>query len=147
MKDEETLKKMTKLLEQGCTMLATHHNCGVPLFRCKGQVICPICSFQQGSDVETGKSSATLERGQEFVKSTHYPEAENAELHSEALESIPKQTEKIQDIGQTRSYLRVALMRKLKDLQKSMEEEEDLDRLSRLLECMEGIMRILKILE
>lgn len=44
MDEEEKLKKITKLLEQGCTMLAAHHDCGAPLFRCKGEVLCPVCS-------------------------------------------------------------------------------------------------------
>jgi UPF0148 protein len=45
MNEEEKLERITKLLEKGCTMLADHHDCGVPLFRCKGKIVCPICSF------------------------------------------------------------------------------------------------------
>jgi UPF0148 protein len=147
MEDEENLKKITKLLEQGCTMLATHHSCGAPLFRCKGQVICPICSSQQEGNVEAEKISSASEGGQEFVIPSLSSNAEKAELHVKALGSIPKQIEKIEDIGRTKNALRVALMHKLNDLQKSMEEEEDLDRLSKLLECMERILKTLKILE
>jgi UPF0148 protein len=44
MDEEEMLKRMTRFLEQGCTMLASHHDCGAPLFRCKGEIICPVCS-------------------------------------------------------------------------------------------------------
>ena len=45
MDEEEKLRRITSLLEQGCTMLAAHHNCGAPLFRRKGEIICPICSL------------------------------------------------------------------------------------------------------
>jgi UPF0148 protein len=45
MDEEEKLNRITRLLEQGCTMLAAHHDCGAPLFRCKGEIICPICSI------------------------------------------------------------------------------------------------------
>ena len=45
MDEEEKLKRITRLLEQGCTMLAAHHDCGAPLFRRKGEIICPICSL------------------------------------------------------------------------------------------------------
>ena len=48
MEEDEMLKRMTKLLEQGCTMLASHHSCGAPLFRCKGEIICPACSLEEG---------------------------------------------------------------------------------------------------
>ncbi|MDD1753545.1 MAG: hypothetical protein LUQ38_10720 [Methanotrichaceae archaeon] len=147
MEDEENLKKITKLLEQGCTMLATHHSCGAPLFRCKGQVICPICSSPQEGNVEAGKILSASDAGQEFVTLSLSSKAEKKESHENALGSIPKQIDNIEEIGRTKNALRVALMHKLKDLQKRMEEEEDLDRLSRLLQCMEGILKILKILE
>jgi UPF0148 protein len=48
MDEEEALKKMTKLLEQGGTMLSTHHSCGAPLFRYRGDVVCPVCSGPEG---------------------------------------------------------------------------------------------------
>jgi UPF0148 protein len=48
MDEDYVLGKITRLLEQGCTMLATHHSCGAPLFRCKGEVVCPVCSFPEG---------------------------------------------------------------------------------------------------
>jgi UPF0148 protein len=44
--EDEILRRATKLLEQGCTMLAAHHTCGAPLFRCKGEIVCPVCSFE-----------------------------------------------------------------------------------------------------
>ena len=45
MDEEEKVKRITSFLEKGCTMLANHHDCGAPLFRCKGKILCPICSF------------------------------------------------------------------------------------------------------
>ena len=44
-KSEEDIKldKIGKLLELGGTMLANHCECGAPLFRYHGNVICPIC--------------------------------------------------------------------------------------------------------
>ena len=147
MEDEENLKKITRLLEQGCTMLATHHSCGAPLFRCRGQIICPICSSQQESNVEAGKISSASEGVLDSVTSRHSSNAEKMELQAAASGFIPKQTEKIEDISQTKNALRVALLYKLIDLQKSMAEEKDLDRLARILECMKGILKILKLLE
>jgi UPF0148 protein len=146
MDEEENLKKMTRLLEQGCTMLATHHSCGAPLFRCKGQVICPICSSQQEDNVEAGRILSASEGGQGSVISSLSSNAKNPELLAIAG-PLPKQIEEIEDFGQAKDILRVVLVHRLNDLQKNMEEEKDLDRLSRILECMEGILKILKILE
>lgn len=53
MDEDEVLGKITRLLEQGCTMLATHHDCGAPLFRCRGEIVCPVCSFQGASEKGT----------------------------------------------------------------------------------------------
>jgi uncharacterized Zn finger protein (UPF0148 family) len=47
MEEDEVIKRMTRLLELGGTMLASHHDCGAPLFRYKGKVVCPVCSFDE----------------------------------------------------------------------------------------------------
>ncbi|SFM76743.1 Sjogren's syndrome/scleroderma autoantigen 1 family protein [Methanolobus profundi] len=42
--DDDTIKKISKMLEIGGTMLAQHcGNCGAPLFRYQGRVLCPVC--------------------------------------------------------------------------------------------------------
>ena len=48
-KSEEdiNLDKIGKLLELGGTMLANHCECGAPLFRYHGNVICPICDSKK----------------------------------------------------------------------------------------------------
>ena len=45
--NEDKVKMITKLLEKGGTMLANHHDCGAPMFRYQGKVICPVCDFQE----------------------------------------------------------------------------------------------------
>lgn len=43
--DDEQVKKISKLLELGGTMLAEHCNtCSSPMFRYHGSVICPVCN-------------------------------------------------------------------------------------------------------
>ncbi|MGD9779717.1 Sjogren's syndrome/scleroderma autoantigen 1 family protein [Methanomethylovorans sp.] len=47
-KDEESISKISRMLEIGGTMLAQHcTECGAPLFRYKGNVICPVCDTGQ----------------------------------------------------------------------------------------------------
>jgi len=147
MEDEENLKRITKLLEQGCTMLATHHSCGAPLFRCKGQIICPICSIQQEGDIEIERVSSAPKGGLDSVTSSLPSNAKETELTSITLGPLAKQEEKVKDINQTARALRIALFHKLDDLRKCMEEENDIDRLNRILECMRRILEILKILD
>ncbi len=48
---DDKIKKITKLLEKGGTMLATHHECGAPMFRYQGKVLCPVCNFQEKKQI------------------------------------------------------------------------------------------------
>ena len=54
-KNEEDIKldKIGKLLELGGTMLANHCECGAPLFRYHGNVICPICDSNSKEAIES----------------------------------------------------------------------------------------------
>ena len=57
---DDNIQKITKLLEKGGTMLATHHECGAPMFRYQGKIICPVCDSQEKKQIvepqETGKT-------------------------------------------------------------------------------------------
>ena len=55
---DDKIQKITKLLEKGGTMLATHHECGAPMFRYQGKIVCPVCDFQEKKQIieETGKT-------------------------------------------------------------------------------------------
>lgn len=46
------LQKITKLLEKGGTMLATSHDCGAPMFRYQGKIICPVCDVREPQEKE-----------------------------------------------------------------------------------------------
>lgn len=65
MDEEEMIQRITKFLEMGGTMLATHHTCGAPLFRFRGEIVCPVCSYEE---MEGPASPAPAE------KDVHKPE-------------------------------------------------------------------------
>jgi UPF0148 protein len=145
MDEEEMLKRMTRLLEQGCTMLASHHDCGAPLFRCKGEIICPVCSYgEDKASVVSAKpvSDAPLvqEERRESVGSLE-SSVQSALQASEA--ETPNRDEQVLAEG----LLRQALLRKLKELARGVESEGDLDKMHRQLDCIEGMLRILSALE
>ncbi|WP_172633389.1 Sjogren's syndrome/scleroderma autoantigen 1 family protein [Methanosalsum zhilinae] len=49
--EQENIKKISRLLEMGATMLAQHcEGCGAPMFRYSGQVVCPVCDVEMKSD-------------------------------------------------------------------------------------------------
>ncbi len=46
MDEKSKMQKITRMLESGGTMLATSHECGAPMFRYQGKVLCPVCDVQ-----------------------------------------------------------------------------------------------------
>jgi UPF0148 protein len=50
--EEKDLDKVTRMLEKGGTMLAKHCECGAPLFKYQGRVICPVCDAKRQEHAE-----------------------------------------------------------------------------------------------
>lgn len=123
MNEDEILMRITKFLEQGCTMLATHHDCGAPLFRCHGEIVCPVCSVDvdQGSTKEISRSAASQQ--------------------PEALKTLSGDIAPEDDLVQAKTHLRAVLIRKLEMLIKGLEQEQDLDKLKKQLDCIEGLLK------
>lgn len=145
MEEDEVLNKITRLLEKGCTMLATHHDCGAPLFRCQGEVVCPVCSFPdepvQGEKPVFTKSK---EDGPD-----HERELNSAPMVGEArskLEGSFKGKATDDEVVEARSRLRASLIARLDELSREIRSEGDLDRLKKLLGCAEGLLRVLQLL-
>ncbi|MDM7913342.1 MAG: Sjogren's syndrome/scleroderma autoantigen 1 family protein [Methanotrichaceae archaeon] len=156
MDEEELLKRMTRLLEQGCTMLANHHSCGAPLFRCKGEIICPACSLEEGKVLAAAEEPVSEmpliqeEMGRRAVQAGDVEPIAPAES-VEPIPSVPQKggagTSSRDELGQALSLLRRALLHRLRDLTEGVLAEDDLDKLHRLLSCIERIVNILHALE
>ncbi|TRZ88979.1 MAG: hypothetical protein D4R88_06550 [Methanosarcinales archaeon] len=126
-KIDENLKmqKITKLLEKGGTMLAQSHDCGAPMFRFQGKVLCPVCD--QGIEEEK-----KLAREQEALK------------RPLQKESVPETSSRLQgDNGQ----IAAMIIKKIQVIAESLENETELHRIKEKLECIEMGIRILKLLE
>jgi UPF0148 protein len=136
MDEDEVLSKITKLLEQGCTMLATHHDCGAPLFRCRGEVVCPVCSFVDEPNSPAKVQSSGLS-GEKLEGRSNLGRAllqENSKSSDEELSAA---------IGN----LHAALLAKLRELTAAVQDEHDLHMLKRQLDCLEGLLRTLRSLQ
>ena len=63
MSSDENVKKIARFLENGGTMLASHcENCSAPLFRFKGEVICPVCSGVEAIPVSKETAAVSAEK-------------------------------------------------------------------------------------
>ena len=126
-KIDENLKmqKITNLLEKGGTMLAQSHDCGAPMFRFQGKVLCPVCD--QGTEEEkklAGEQEALKRRLQK--------------------ESIPEPPPRIQGDN---SQIAAMTKKKIQIIAEDLENETDLQRTKEKLECIELGIRILKLLD
>jgi UPF0148 protein len=136
MDEDEVLSKITKLLEQGCTMLATHHDCGAPLFRCQGEVVCPVCSFvdEPNSPAKMQPSGLSGEKLEE-----------RSNLDRALLQENGKNSD--EELSAAIVNLRATLLAKLRELTAAVRDEHDLHMLKRQLDCLEGLLRTLRSLQ
>jgi len=119
--DDEKIQKITNLLEKGGTMLAQHHECGAPMFRYKGKVICPVC------DVGSAEKDTKTTEGR---------------VAEEGDESELKHTEPVHGYDEIGDLIK----NKLHSIASGLENETDLQRVKEKLECIETGIRVLKLL-
>jgi len=122
--ENSKMQKITRLLEKGGTMLAASHECGAPMFRYKGKVMCPVCD----TGTEEGK------------KAGGEPAASAPRVKKE---SVPETPSRMGDNAQIAEMTR----KKIQEIAGSLENETDLHRIKEKMECVELGIRILKLLE
>jgi len=118
---DDKIKMITKLLEKGGTMLATHHDCGAPMFRFQGKIVCPVCDFQEK------KQEQQTVPGQQSKE----PSGNSGSSGSSS-----------------QSVLQISniIANKIRNLTASLETETELGRIKDKMECIERGVRILKLL-
>jgi len=174
-------------------MLASHLYCGAPLFRCQGDIVCPVCSFEDESVSAMRRPASEAVSGEEerrqdlsraqlmqihetpsrrgIKKDRSDRSAEKVEPDQSAERCQPdRSSERVEpdqsaEIGQSdrsregypsihdevqfhsvENDLRSALLFRLHELTASLRAEQDLDKLKRLLDCLEALLRVLKSL-
>lgn len=174
MDEEEAIKRITRLLEMGGTMLATHHDCGAPLFRYKGEVVCPVCSFEE---VEGAKSASEDERvavksrerpstkARSSITATEREEAPGSGLGA-GMGRLESSSSEPQDEGRkghregesgemvaeeeadlVLEELNTVILQKIGEISEKMRDEQDLGRLMSQLECVKVALKVLERLE
>ncbi len=142
-------------------MLATHHSCGAPEFRYRGQIVCPVCTFGEGS-AAGGKASEKKEGPSEPVQRRGAQEGEmppeGVSREGAPKEVVPREGASADKVPPyTRATvleglsmeedLRRAVLCKLKELADGIEREQDLDKLRKQFDCVEAALKVLRALE
>ena len=153
MDEDEVLSKITRLLEQGCTMLATHHDCGAPLFRCQGVVVCPVCSFPDESNSPARAQPPGLSGAEEEEKS-NFDRAHLQEIGEisglpagTGTKEVHKDEQDDKELMAAIGNLRASLLHRLRELTADLEDEHDLDKLKKQMDCLEGLLRVFRSLQ
>ncbi len=148
MDEDEIIKSCTRLLEKGCTMLATHHDCGAPLFRCQGEVVCPVCSFLPDETAVSRSNDSGNDSGGSSSENQSPVLEETVGEGQEETRSVPADKYVRPGIGLkvewmlAEEHLEGSLLRKLKELTRDLEKEQDLSEMKRQLDCLDGLMRV-----
>ncbi len=153
----------------GGTMLATHHDCGAPLFRYKGEVVCPVCSFEEAGapqvkiqqknfETEPGRkppgksrSSSTVEEEEVLtadfgvrraIEETPPPEGkDDGEIaHREGV-SGKRGSKDETDLAL--EELHRTIIQKIREISEKMRDEQDLGRLKSQLEYVKEALKVL----
>jgi UPF0148 protein len=138
------LEKITKLLEKGGTMLANHHDCGAPMFRYQGKIICPVCESVEQTE---RKTVARIETRAETRTETK-PQIKEPETRQEKRMGLEKRGE-LSKAGEKpiEKPIRDNIMNKVMDLAESLDNEQDLQRIRDKFACIEQGIKILRLLE
>lgn len=138
---DDNIQKITKLLEKGGTMLATHHECGAPMFRYQGKIICPVCDSQEKKQIvepqETGKTEKQQKQQVEWTEQGQ--QKKNLAVHVQ----ITPQSADISQISEKINYI---IINKVRELAASLENEAEIARIKDKMECIEQGLKILKLL-
>ena len=135
---DDNIQKITKLLEKGGTMLATHHECGAPMFRYQGKIVCPVCDSQEKKQIvepqETGKTE-TEKQQVDRIK-------QGQQKKNLAVQITPQSA----DMSQINEKINDIIINKVRELTASLENEAEIGRIKDKMECIEQGLKILKLL-
>lgn len=143
----------------GGTMLADHHDCGAPLFRYKGEVVCPVCSFEEAGapqptpQAENFAASPISAPGEERGSKTD-TEAKSAAkviLSPETRdygeiahrEAVSGDGEKKDEFYLAKEELQTVILQKIREISEKMRDEQDLGRLKSQLEYIKEALKVL----
>jgi UPF0148 protein len=158
-------------------MLANHHDCGAPLFRCKGDIVCPICSSSSAKpdNEPVGETEAVASRDADETRAPNrigtggkvalsssveplkVPDQEPQEdnrrnqshpnLELERLAQNSGESSRDSEFEITKQSVRMAVLFKLKDLALDIKGEKDLSRLKSQLDCVDAALRVISALK
>lgn len=142
---DNKIEKISKLLEQGGTMLAQHCKCGAPLFRYHGNVICPVCNSHLNISKNSNENIDEKKIEKNFKKEI---ERKNNILNIPSDQSSTFRSSPTSITPETQEFISKAIINKITQLCSDLDCETDLNRIKKQLETIgSGIKVLNEILE
>lgn len=144
--EDVDLQKVTKMLERGGTMLAKHCECGSPMFKYQGRVVCPVCDSKR---TEAKEGQAPKESTQLAVpvqtKPAVTPQPHVEEVKNRIIELPQRQMNIV--VGGERldeSAIEAVVVSKMNDIAARLATEEYPDKIQAYMDIIESSLRILR---
>ncbi len=141
--EDKDLEKVTKMLERGGTMLAKHCECGAPLFKYQGKVVCPVCDSKKEEHAQTQEQArlavpvetrpAVSPQAMETVKSTPIIEIPERRM------SVVVGGEELDEAA-----VEAAVIAKINDISARLATETYPNKIQMYLDILERSLRVLK---
>lgn len=134
--EEQDLQKVTKMLERGGTMLAKHCECGAPMFKYHGKVVCPVCDSKKEENlaVPVETKPAVTQQAMEPVKRGRVSELPQQQQVSVVLGGTSLDEEAVETV----------VIAKINEISARMATEIYPERIKMYMEILETSLKVLR---
>lgn len=140
--DDDNIKKISQMLEIGGTMLARHcTECGSPLFRYQGRVLCPVC--EDVRDPRAGYNPVPSVQEKEVSVKKDRAVAANTVGSNSGRERMVKAQMDTEYPGSSFSELESLLVSKMTSMAHEIQQEKDTRKISEYLDIIDRCMDII----
>jgi UPF0148 protein len=139
--DDKDLKKVTKMLERGGTMLAKHCDCGAPLFKCQGKVVCPVCDGKKEEQQEENRLAVPVETKPALAPHAVMP------VKKEQIAQLPEDRQVSVVVGDStlnEPAIEAVVISKINEISTRMANETYPERIKMYMEILETSLRVLR---
>ncbi|MDZ7689155.1 MAG: Sjogren's syndrome/scleroderma autoantigen 1 family protein [Halobacteriales archaeon] len=134
MTNEEETQAMSRLLTRGAKMLQEGcDDCGNPLFRYSGEVVCPVCNERRSTDAEDADDDEEV--CEETTDTTDTDRAEDASTTEDSDAADTRKRDTKMD-----EHLRVLAKKLARD---AVERSDDIEAVERRLDALERTLGLL----
>jgi UPF0148 protein len=140
--EDKDLQLVTKMLERGGTMLAKHCECGAPLFKYRGKVVCPVCEGKKEQQAEEHTQLAVPVETRPAVS----PQAV-APVKKERIAELPSDRQVSVVVGDStlnEPAIEAVVVAKINEISTRMANEMYPERIKMYMEILETSLRVLR---